>query len=204
MNETTKDRDWPGYYRKTGDRPPRPTLVFALDRFDAEDPNALPSQAVDLGCGGGRDAIEMLRRGWRVFAVDAEAAALDALRAREDLPDDAELDGLVARFEDAAWPSCDLVNSSFALPLCPPDGFARTWDHIRASLRLGGRFAGHLFGEHDSWAGRDGMTFHTRRQAEELLDGLEVEYFDEEEDYSTTVRGEAKHWHVFHIVARKV
>ena len=71
------------------------------------------------------------------------------------------------------------------------------------SLRPGGRFAGQLFGERDSWAVRAGMTFHSREQAEARLAGFEVELFDEEEDDSTTVRGEAKHWHIFHVVVRK-
>lgn len=203
MSAPSRDRGWAAYYQKTGDRPPRPTLLFALDRFDAEGPDTAPRLAVDLGCGGGRDTVEMLRRGWRVFAVDAEAAALDAIRARDDFPAGAELDGIVARFEDADWPACDLVNSSFALPLCPPEAFTRVWRRIQESIRPGGRFAGQLYGERDSWAGRGGMTFHSRAQAEALLEGLEAELFEEEEDDSTTVRGEAKHWHIFHIVARR-
>jgi hypothetical protein len=110
--------------------------------------------------------------------------------------------GMVARFENAAWPNCDLVNSSFALPLCAPAGFERVWRRIVSSLRPGGRFAGQLYGERDSWVDREGMTFHTRAQVEALLAGFEIEYFIDEEEDSTTPRGEAKHWHVFHIVAR--
>ena len=47
------------------------------------------------------------------------------------------------------------------------------------------------------------MTFVSREQAQELLDGLEVEMFEEEEDDGVTPRGKPKHWHIFHIVARK-
>jgi hypothetical protein len=35
------------------------------------------------------------------------------------------------------------------------------------------------------------------------LAGFEVELFEEEEADSTTPRGKPKHWHIFHIVARK-
>lgn len=203
MNDeaNTPDR-WAGYYKKTGSRPPRPTLLLALDKFDDEGA-AASHLAVDLGAGGGRDVIEMLRRGWRVIAIDAEREAGAAIRAREDLPPGAELETREARFEDAVWPSCDLVNSSFALPLCPPEAFSGVWAKIMHSLKPGGRFSGQLYGDRDSWAGRGGMTFHTRDEAEALLSGLETEMFEEEEDDSTTPRGEAKHWHVFHIVARK-
>lgn len=202
MSAPSKDRDWAAYYAKTGGRPPRETLMFALDRFD-EDPPDAARLAVDLGSGAGRDAIEMLRRGWRVLAIDAEPDAIDALKARADLPPDADLAGLVSRFEDATWPECDLVNSSFALPLCAPSDFGGLWQRIETSLRPGGRFAGQLYGERDSWSGREGMTFQSRTEVERLLAGFDIEYFVEEEDDSTTPRGEAKHWHVFHIVARR-
>lgn len=201
MSASADDRGWSAYYEKTGTRPPRETLLFALDRFDDE-PDDVPKFAVDLGSGSGRDAIEMLRRGWRVLAVDAEPDAIDALTNRPDLPANAEVSGMVARFEDAAWPECALVNSSFALPLCTPSGFTRVWRRIRTTLRPGGRFAGQLYGNRDSWAGHDGMTFHTRAEVEALLADFAVERLDEEEDDSVTPRGEAKHWHVFHIVAR--
>lgn len=202
MNGSSEDRGWSAYYARTGSRPPRETLVFALDRFDSE-PGDTPRLAVDLGAGSGRDAIEMLRRGWRVFAVDAETDAIDALTHRPDLPAGADVSGMVARFEDADWPECALVNSSFALPLCAPADFVRVWRRIRSTLLPGGRFAGQLYGDRDSWVGRDGMTFHTRTEVESLLAGFEVERLDEEEDDSVTPRGEAKHWHIFHIVARR-
>jgi hypothetical protein len=47
------------------------------------------------------------------------------------------------------------------------------------------------------------MTHLTRQEAEPLLTGLEVEMFREEEEDAVTPRGSPKHWHVFHIVARK-
>ena len=194
--------DWADYYEKTGGRPPRETLLFALDRFDAE-PVAGRRFAVDLGCGSGRDTIELLRRGWQVLAIDAEPAAIEKLTARNDMPTGVALTGQVARFVDAIWPPCDLVNSSFALPLMPPHEFATVWPRITGSLNPGGRIACQLFGPRDSWAGRSGMSFHDRAAVEALLEGLDIEMLREEEDDSTTVRGEAKHWHVFHIVARR-
>jgi tellurite methyltransferase len=201
MGGSGDKRDWAGYYAKTFDRPPRPTVVFALDRFAAEErPSGF---AVDLGAGGGRDVVEMLRRGWRVLAVDPEPASIAAIRARPDLPVDAALEGLTARMQEADWPDCDYVNSSFALPICPPAQFDTLWRRIVDSLRPGGRFSGQFYGDRDSWADRPNMTFHTREQVAALLEGLDVEMFDEEEEDSTTVRDEPKHWHIFHVVAQK-
>ena len=194
--------DWAAYYAKTGTRPPRKTLIFALDRFDAEGrpENAF---AADLGSGSGRDTIEILRRGWPVLAVDSAPEAIEQLTARPDLPEGARIETQNCRYEDMKLPPCDLVNAAFSLPLCPKEAFPEVWAKIVGALRPGGRFSGQLYGDRDSWAGDPTMTHLTRAEAERLLDGLEVEMFEEEEDDSVTPRGMAKHWHIFHIVARK-
>ena len=199
--ETSKAERWQRYYQETGARPPRETLLFALDRF--EDEEREPGFAVDLGCGNGRDTVEMLRRGWRVLAVDAQESAVAGLAERPDLPPVGELQTLVSRFAEARWPEADLVNSSFALPLCPAVDFHATWRRIVNSLKPGGRFSGHWFGPNDDWAGDPSITHLERNEAEEMLAGLEVEHFREEEDDSVTPRGTPKHWHIFHIVAQK-
>jgi len=189
---------WASYYEKLRDRPPRRTLVAALDAFGEMPVDAL---AIDLGCGDGRDIIEILRRGWSVVAVDAEPEALRQLAARE-LP--GAITPIVARLEEVPLPlGVQLVNSSFAMPLCEPERFHELWTRIRDELPAGGRFSGQWYGPRDSWAGRPGITFLERDQAMALLDGLEIEMFEEEEDDSVTPRGNPKHWHIFHIVARK-
>jgi hypothetical protein len=96
-----------------------------------------------------------------------------------------------------------LVNSSFAMPLCEPAAFHDLWQRIRAALPAGGRFSGQWYGVRDSWHGRPGMTFVAKDEAVALLEGLEIEMFDEEESDGVTPRGNAKHWHIFHVVARK-
>ena len=191
---------WAAYYEKLRDRPPRRTLLAALDAFGETPADAL---AIDLGCGDGRDAIELLRRGWKVIAVDAEAEALRQLQARP-LPPGSDVMPVAARLEEVPLPiGLSLVNSSFAMPLCEPDAFRRLWQRIHEALPSGGRFSGQWYGPRDSWAGRPGITFLECNQAMALLDGLEIEMFEEEEADSVTPRGNPKHWHIFHIVARK-
>jgi SAM-dependent methyltransferase len=194
------DRDWRRYYENTLERPPCEALLRALENIDPV--RGEPCQAVDLGCGGGRDTVELLRRGWSVLAVDAEPAAIDVLTNREDLPATGHLETLVSRFEDAIWPRADLINSGFALPLVPQIEFDALWERIVGSLKPGGRISCQLYGDRDSWMGDPTVSFFTRAQIEAMLAGLKCEYFREEEDDSTTPRGTLKHWHVFHIVAR--
>jgi SAM-dependent methyltransferase len=200
MTESERSAGWAAYYDKLRDRPPRRTLLTALDRFGVVPPGAL---ALDLGCGDGRDAVEMLRRGWRVVAVDAEPEALRQLQDR-DLPTSGDVTPVVARFEEVPIPlGTLLVNSSFAMPLCEPQAFHGLWGRIREGLPHGGRFSGQWYGPRDSWMGRPGITFLGRENAVSMLEGLDLEMFEEEEADGVTPRGTAKHWHVFHIVARK-
>lgn len=196
----TAAQDWRAYYAKTGARPPRETLVRALDAFDVE---AGPGFAVDLGCGGGRDVVEMLRRGWHVLALDAQGSAIEALRALPDLPSTGQLETQISRFEDAHLPRADLINSSFALPLCTPDAFPGLWTRITKALSPCGRFTGQLYGDRDQWFGDPSITFHTRAEAVALFDGFVIEHLREEEDDTVTPRGQSKHWHIFHVTARR-
>jgi len=197
------DSDWTRFYDAVGSEP-RATLLEALQRFEGEEQGSRDRFAVDLGCGTGQDTVELLRRGWRVLAVDGQAEAIDRIRGL-GLSDDelGRLETRVSRFETAEWPPADLVNSSFALPFCLPADFPAVWERIVSSLRSGGRFSGHLFGDRDEWSNEDDMTFQTREEAEALLGGFEVELFDEIEEDSETAVGEPKHWHFFQIVARR-
>jgi len=189
-------KSWTRYYDAVGDEP-RDTLLDAVGRF------AEAGVAVDLGCGTGRDTFELLRRGWRVTAIDSEPEALRRLLAGVAAGDRGALETQAARYEDAVLSQCDLVNASWSLPFCAPASFREVWDRVEGALRPGGRFCGQLFGDRDGWAPKDDITFLTRNEAERLLDAFEVERLDEVEEDSQTAVGDPKHWHVFHVVARK-
>ncbi len=62
------------FYENTKGAPAMPSLLLALEHWHAQ-----PGTALDLGCGAGRDTLELLRRGWQVTAIDAEPLAFDYL-----------------------------------------------------------------------------------------------------------------------------
>jgi tellurite methyltransferase len=198
-----RESRWPEYYRVTQDAPPRETLTRALDLFGAEGTNR-ERFAIDLGCGAGNDTAALLSQGWHVLAIDRELEAIDRVRARTSPEDLKRLECQVASFAEAQLPLCDLVNASFSLPFCRPEDFGAVWSNILASLRTGGRFAGQLFGDRDTWSAELRMTCHTVHEARALFDTFEIESWLEQEYDGTTALGDDKHWHRFSVVARKI
>lgn len=204
MNSSAR-RDWSGYYRAVEGRPPRETLLWALDAFEKE--GSAPEHAIDLGAGTGRDALELLHRGWSVLAIDGEPEGLETLKRLA--PPDAPLETRCAAFEDlSALPPARLITASFSLPFCRPAAFPRLWNLIRQSLQPGGRCAGQLMGDEDDWAPNSreaapGITAFTRPELDRLLTGYCVERLHEEKKAGTTAKGKSKFWHLYHIVLQR-
>ncbi len=197
MNSPTLKRDWKAYYAAVADRPPRKTILTALPAFET------PGMAIDLGCGDGRDTVEMLRQNWAVLAIDKEPDAVARLLARPNL-NTLQLTTQIVSFEQLQLPKqVNLINASFSLPFCAMEAFPSLWNQIFNSLVPGGRFCGHLFGDRDSWGDSKLINTFTRSQVETLLKAYAIELLEEEEHQGNTPLGEDRYWHIFHIVARK-
>lgn len=161
-----------------------------------------PGHALDLGCGAGRDTRYLLAQGWTVTAVDREAGAVALLAA---LPPE-RLRVVQSSFEDFEYGHevYDLVSAQYALPFNSPASFNSVFARIKQSLKAGGIFTGQFFGVRDEWNRRGaGMTFLTREQVDALLSDMQVLVLKEKELQGTTATGEAKYWHVFHVIAQK-
>jgi hypothetical protein len=151
----------------------------------------------------------MLERGWSVFATDAQQEAIDRLRRR--VGEAPNLRTQRAPMEEVELPPADLVWASFSLFFCDPARFPDVWRNIEGALSAGGLFTGELLGDRDTWATDPdfgwfspdhGFTWFSRSEAEALFDGWTVERFEEEENDGEATSG-PKHWHVFHVIARK-
>lgn len=188
---------WRDYVNKTKDNPPRPLLVSAMDLVLHKD------NALDLGAGALIDSKYLLDQGFKhVIALDAENIAQDIFNT---LSQD-RLEYKISTFDNYEFPenTFDLINAQYALPFNPKATFNQMFEKLKKSLKKDGVFTGQFFGEKDSWNTSDTrLTFHTCKEAWKLLEGLEVLVFNEEEQDERPAIGDLKHWHVFHVIAKK-
>lgn len=192
------DGRWKKYIQATTNRKPRPLLLDALSRF-----GEFKGFAIDLGCGAGVDAAEILRQGWKLLAIDQQPEALELLRQRTPPSLLGNLTGQVATFDQVQLPQADLIWSSMSLPFCPPEYFPRLWTDILHALKPGGLFAGDLFGERSFWAREKGITILTEERVKAMLAELQIELY-EVEDRERQVATQGVQWvHIFSIIARK-
>jgi SAM-dependent methyltransferase len=203
---------WPDYYAVTVDRPAWNTVIGAADRFEAEDREtgrgtvgAVPGArlAVDLGCGAGRDTRELLRRGWRVLAIDAEADAIDALRTATPSAGLPRLETAVADIGSVPIPPCDLVIASVSLQFLDPVAYAGVFERITQVLPAGSRFAGYLYGDRDEAAGDPDCTCPSADAIREHLAAFDIEHWSEREEDGHMALGDPHHLHLIEVIARR-
>jgi trans-aconitate methyltransferase len=190
---------WEAYYRAIEGRSPRRLFLDAIAFLPTDQPRV----AIDLGSGDGAETLALLARGWKVIAIDGSPEAIGRLQASVAPEDAARLTTRVSSFRELVeLPDADFVYAGLSLPFCAPDEFAGVWPRVTNALQPGGVFAGHFFGPHDSWATTSDMTFHTRGEVESLFAPFEIQLFEEQDEDGCAVSG-PKHWHVFHVIARK-
>jgi SAM-dependent methyltransferase len=190
---------WEDYNLAGSGAPPRPRLQKTLELYFKD----MAGSALDLGCGGGRDTRELLRRGWKVEAVDSDASALSLMTAMiSEFP---KLSVVNAAFENLFLPpeTFDLINASYSLPFCPPEDFNAFWERLWTSLRPEGVLSCELFGKNDAWCSSPKMTFFDHIQVQALLKNQRIEELTELEEEGRTFAGPTKHWHLFTLIARK-
>jgi len=202
MSDTQDEEDdggWAGFYEKTRGRPTRAPFAEAVSL--AEQRQGGPGMAADIGCGDGAETHALLKRGWRVLAVDSEPAAARFVGAEVDADDAPRLQVLTASFDVMVLPALDFAWAGMALPFSGPAGFTPAWQRILAALEPGGCFAGHFFGPNDSWATPEPeLAIHDAVALRALLAGFDIVVFNERE-WNGPSGGGPKHWHLFEVAA---
>ena len=213
---------WPEYFKNHENREPRPQLALAIESSEADSQPLSSKQALDIGAGNLIESKALLEAGFDlVTATDSSSYSEEASGALERDYNDFAND--INRFSfyklrneelaDKISPnSVDLVVSYYALPFTRPHEFARLWQSLESALKPGGVMSVTLFGDNDGWATEtnaggekryQGMTFHSREQVEVLLGKMEDVDITEREYDSVNTNGDAKHWHVYDVQARK-
>lgn len=187
MNAT----DWSAHHELTKNNLPSELLVKALANVPRRD------RVLDIGDGALKDARYLLGEGFDVTVVDQNILPLTSTFKKLHCHAVA-FDEFV--FEKDAF---DLATAMFALPFNPPESFDTVFTAIKDSLKSGGIFCGQFFGKRDGWSDRLEMTFHTKEQVEQLFADMEIISLVEVEKDSKTADGNPKHWHVFHVIAKK-
>ena len=165
--------------------------------------NVEPGNAVELGCGVGRDTVCLIKNGWNVLAIDREnvESRIVAKLSEEELK---QFKFLKQKFEYIELENNNLVVANFSLPFCNKNNFKELWNKINNSILKDGYFVGNFFGINDEWKStKEEMTFLTKEQVIELFKDFEIIEFKEVEKDGTTGLGKMKHWHIFNVIAKK-
>ena len=188
---------WRDYYGAVR-TDPRPALLRALQYFAEHPPEA--KTAYDLGCGNGRDAIALLKDGWKVTGVDSEPSAIEFILQNLGNKMPEGLNFICSSFEDMELNEAVLVNAAYSLPFCRREHFKGMMRSVTESISKGGVFTGNFFGTRDKY---QDLSLVTREDLTEIFSGFELMYFTEEEFDGPSVSDPEKHWHIFEVTALK-
>lgn len=187
--------DWDAYFAAVDSKPLHPFLASLSSVVKG------PGLAYDLGCGAGQGSVWLAGQGFRVIAIDMQAAALKCLTAR--IPEAVSITPIQANICEIELLPCDLVLCAFTLFILPAEEFATVWEKIRNSLRPGALFIGQVLGERDDWV-NDGYSYVTPVQWGSLCAEYEPLVVEEIERDGVDIVGNPKHWHITHFCLKRV
>lgn len=202
------------YLAGTSGAPPRAELVRAI-RLDLDGPRpAFRGDALDLGCGPGREARALIEAGFDVLAIDLHESMVEATRSLAGPLAESRgrrLEVVCSRIEDAlaALPAARfrLVHAGFVLPFVAAAELPALMANLARVTQPGGLFSGQLFGPDDSFLAESppgSMNSHPPSELQSLFAGFEILEREEVNRAGLIGRGEAKWWHVHHVIARRL
>ena len=187
------------YYKKTENSKPSFFLENFINNVNLEQKNA-----VDLGCGAGRNTLYLIKNGFKVLAIDKEdTSELIAKKLNSE-----ELKRFKFRcqnFKDIEIDKNNLLVANFSIPFCNKNYFKTLWNKITNNILENGYFVGNFLGLNDSWAKtKKDMVFLSKEEVLDLFkDNFDIIFFKEVEKDEKTALGVMKHWHIYNVIAKK-
>lgn len=186
------------FTKHTKKKIPNRTLMRLVENVDCQS-----CKALDIGSGPLVETKFLLEKGCFVDAIDKDSeSAQMASQIKDEKFSFFHTDVVNFNFKKEVY---GLIVSLHALPFVNPNDFNSIFNKILYSLKSGGYLCISLFGDRDGWVStRDTMSFFTREEVESMFSSLKILRFIEDDDVAPTASGEAKEWHIYTIIAKKL
>ncbi|GAB2532501.1 class I SAM-dependent methyltransferase [Brachybacterium huguangmaarense] len=194
---TAPEIDWREYNVSAAGRPASRRVARVMSAFPGDGTGRV---VLEIGAGGGADALEFARHGWNVFAFDLDDTLASRLVENERMPGTVFFRHGDVR-EVVEFPAADAVYAAYSLPMLGDD-LPVVWERLRAAIRPGGVIAVDLFGDRDTWVDREDIATLSDGRIDEMFEGFDILRRDVRDEDGRTFSGDRKHWHVHSIVAR--
>ncbi len=126
------------YYENTKNALPHPMVKKFIDM------NIKPKNAIDLGCGAGRDTIYLIKNNWEILSIDREDTK-EIISSKLDNEEIKRFRFNVQNFEDIELEKNNLLVANFSIPFCNKDHFNEFWNKITDSILKDRIFCWKLF-----------------------------------------------------------
>ena len=115
------------YYENTEGALPNPIIKKFIDM------NIKPTNAIDLGCGAGRDTIFLIKNGWDVLSIDRENTK-EIISRKLNNKEIKKFRFKNQNFEDIELEKTNLLVANFSIPYCNKKHFDKLWKKITNSI----------------------------------------------------------------------
>ena len=115
------------YYENTEDALPHPMVKKFINM------NIKPKNAIDLGCGAGRDTIYLIKNGWKVLSIDREDTK-GFISSKLDSEETKRFRFNVQNFENIKLEKNNLLVANFSIPFCNKNYFNEFSNKINDSI----------------------------------------------------------------------
>ncbi len=115
------------YYENTKDAMPHENVKKVVEIISKA------GNAIDLGCGVGRDTVFLIKNNWNVTAIDRENIK-ELIEQKMTDKEKNKLKFICGDFEDIHIEKNDLVVANFSIPFCNKNYFDKFWTKIVESI----------------------------------------------------------------------